>query len=216
MKFLLISRGPLSKNQEMELRRLAGKDLTYLKLLFCITASNKNGGAKSWVIDDLNKFKDLGFEIDICDLNGADKANLLERFEWADIFYFEGGDTPWLYRAINDSGIKEYLPKLLKTRIWIGASAGGCVLSPVFYGSCAEWFKDEPRGFSEGLGLINFQFLPHLNSQYFPENTIVNFEKVRKNFAKIGGKKLYAVDDFGAISVNGDKIKIFGNRIVLD
>lgn len=212
MKFLLVSRGPLSEVQEAELKKLISRDFTGLKLLFCPTAANKENGDKPWVVDDLNKFKDLGFEIDICDLNGADKANLLGRFEQADVLYFEGGDTPWLREAIKASGIEEHLPRLLETRVWLGTSAGGCVLSPVFYESCAEWFKDASLGLSKGLGLINFQFLPHLNSRHFPENTIANIENVKKNLAEVGGKKLYCIDDTGAVSVNGDEIKVFGGE----
>ncbi len=212
MKFLLTSYGLSTKEQELELKNLIGRDFAGLKMFFCITASNKDGGDQSWIIDDLEKLKRLGFIVDICDLNGADRANLLERLEQADVLYFEGGDTPWLREAIKASGIEEHLPRLLETRVWLGTSAGGCVLSPVFYDSCAEWFEDKPRGLSEGLGLIDFQFLPHLNSRHFPENTIANIENVKKNLVEVGGKKLYCIDDAGAVSVNGDEIKVFGGE----
>ncbi|MCI8310179.1 MAG: hypothetical protein HFJ45_08515 [Clostridia bacterium] len=36
--------------------------------------------------------KSFRFKIDVCDINGIDKDNFLPRFEWADIFFFEGGN----------------------------------------------------------------------------------------------------------------------------
>ena len=40
-------------------------------MLFCITASNYEGGEMNeWLIKDLIYFKNLGFKIDVCDING--------------------------------------------------------------------------------------------------------------------------------------------------
>lgn len=94
MKFLLTSGGISNKTIENELKELVGKELKGLKMLFCTTASNYEGGdMNDWLIDDLEKLRSLGFRIDICDINGISKDNFLSRFEWADVFYFEGGNT---------------------------------------------------------------------------------------------------------------------------
>lgn len=94
MKFLLTSGGISNKAIEDELKNLIGKDFKGLKMLFCITASNYEGGEMNeWLIEDLEKFKNLGFKIDVCDINGVSKDNFLPRFQWADVLYFEGGNT---------------------------------------------------------------------------------------------------------------------------
>ena len=210
MKFLLTSAGISNKTIEDELRKLIGKDFKGLKMLFCITASNYEGGEMNdWLIDDLEKLKSLGFKIDICDINGADKENLLKRFEWANVLYFEGGNTQWLRNCIKNSDLEEYLLELLKTRVWIGASAGSCVLCPTICNSCQDLFDENIAGFPiDGLNLVNFQFIPHLNNEYFPKINFENLENASKNLLEIDGKKLYVVDDNGAISVNDENIKI--------
>lgn len=210
MKFLLTSGGISNKTIEDELKNLIDKDFKGLKMLFCTTASNYEGGdMNEWLIEDLEKLKNLGFKIDVCDINGINKENFLPRFEWADVFYFEGGNTQWLRSCIKNSGLEENLLKLLETRIWIGASAGSCVLCPTVCNSCQDLFDEDIQGFpSDGLGLVDFQFVPHLNNEYFPKINFKNLEKASKNLQEIDGKKLYIVDDNGAVSVNNENVKI--------
>lgn len=210
MKFLLTSGGISNKTIEDELKNLIGKDFKGLKMLFCTTASNYEGGdMNEWLIEDLEKFKNLGFKIDVCDINGISKENFLPRFEWADVFYFEGGNTQWLRDCIKKSGLEENLLRLLETRIWIGASAGSCVLCPTVCNSCQDLFDENIVGFpSDGLGFVDFQFVPHLNNKYFPKINFENLENVSKNLREIDGKKLYIVDDNGAVSVNNENVKI--------
>lgn len=210
MKFLLTSCGISNKTIEGELKNLIGKDFKGLKMLFCTTASNYEGGEMNdWLIDDLEKLKSLGFKIDVCDINGVSKDNFLPRFEWADVFYFEGGNTQWLRSCIKNSGLEEHLVKLLETRIWIGASAGSCVLCPTICNSCQDLFDENILGFpNDGLGLVDFQFIPHLNNKFFPKISFENLENASKNLLEIDGKNLYIVDDNGAVSVSKGDIKI--------
>ncbi len=115
----------------------------------------------------------------------------------------------WLRKCIKNSGLEEYLPNLLETRIWIGASAGSCVLCPTICNSCQDLFDENiDENPIDGLNLIDFQFIPHLNNKYFPK---INFENLRiasKNLLKTDGKKLCIVDDNGAVSVNNGIVKI--------
>ena len=55
MKLLLTSGGISNKSIENELKRLINKkDFNNVKMLYCITASNYDGGNMSdWLIDDL-------------------------------------------------------------------------------------------------------------------------------------------------------------------
>lgn len=99
--------------------------------------------------------------------------------------------------------------ELLKTRVWIGASAGSIVLCPTICNSCQDLFDENINGFpSDGLGLVDFQFIPHLNNKQFQKINFENLENASKNLTKIDGEKLYVVDDNSAVSVNNGKIKI--------
>ena len=210
MRLVLTSGGISNKSIEKELRNIIGKDFKDLKMLFCITASNYEGGdMNNWLIDDLLYLKNLGFKIDVCDINGISKENFIPRFEWADVFYFEGGNTQWLRKSIETSGLEEYLRKLLENRVWIGASAGSCVLCPTVCNSCQDLFDEDIKGFPEdGLNFVDFQFVPHFNNEAFPKIRKQNLLNASKNLKEIDGKKLYVIDDNGAIFVNGNDIKV--------
>lgn len=210
MKFLLTSTGISNKTIQDELRSLIGKEFKGLKMLFCTTASNYEGGEMNdWLITNLEKCKSLGFKIDVCDINGINKSNFLPRFEWADILFFEGGNTQWLRKCIKNSGLEEHLLKLLETRIWVGASAGSCVLCPTVYNSCQNLFDSNIQELQiSGLGLVDFQFIPHLNKNSCPKINFENLENASKNLSEIDGKKVYIVDDDGAVVVNNEEVKI--------
>ena len=210
MKIVLTSRGVENKCIENEVKKFIGKDFNNLKMLFCTTASNYEGGEmNNWLIENLVYFKNLGFIIDVCDINGVMAENVLSRFEWADVFFFEGGNTQWLRNCIKTSGLENHLKRLLETRIWIGASAGSCVLCPTVCNSCQDLFDEDIKGFPEdGLGLVDFQFIPHLNNEHFPKIKKENLLNASKNLKTIDGKKLYVVDDNGAVFVNDGNVKV--------
>ncbi len=224
MRLVLTSGGIANKSIEDELKKIIGRDFKDLKLLFCTTASNYDGGEMNeWLIEDIEYLKKLGFKIDICDINGIGIEKLLPRFEWADVFYFEGGNTQWLRKCIKDSKLEAYLGKLLETRVWIGASAGSCVLCPTLCNACQDLYDENIDGFpTDGLNLVNFVFIPHYNNKMCPKITKDNLLRECKNLTENDGKELYVVDDNGAVFVNGDSIRIvsegeyFTVQIVLD
>jgi dipeptidase E len=210
MKLILTSAGIANPSIENELKRLVGKDFNGLRLLFCPTASNyEGGGMNTWLIKDLLKLRDLGFEVDVCDINGVPKEIFLPRFETADVLFFEGGNSQWLRKCIKDSGLEPELPNLLKTRLWVGASAGSIVLCPTVLNGVQELFDEQIKNLpADGLGLVDFQFVPHFNNPHFPKIRQQNLQHAAKNLAKIDGKKLYIMDDNSAISVNSSDQKI--------
>lgn len=210
MKLVLTSGGVSNKSIEKELRNIIGRDFNDLKMLFCTTASNYEGGdMNDWLIEDIIYFKNLGFKIDVCDINGIGIENFLPRFECSDVFYFEGGNTQWLRKCIKTSGLEEHLRNLLKTRVYIGASAGSCVLCPTVCNSCQDLFDENIKGYPiDGLGFVDFQFVPHFNSKWFPKIRKENLLSASKNLKEIDGKKLYVIDDSGAVFVDDANVKV--------
>lgn len=213
MKLVLTSGGVSNKNIEKELRNFVGKEFKDLKMLFCTTASNYDGGDMSdWILEDMIYFKNLGFKIDICDINGIGIEKFLHRFEWSDVFYFEGGNTQWLRKCIRESGLEKYLKELLKTRVWIGASAGSCVLCPTICNSCQDLFDENIEGYpTDGLGFVDFQFVPHFNNKWFPKIRKEHLLSASKNLQEIDGKRLFVVDDNGAVFVDDKNIKVISD-----
>src|SRR3990167_11495576 len=95
-------------------------------------------------------------------------------------------------RWMNKYGLIDILPELLKTKVYVGLSAGSMVTNPdlalrlsqVIYGDDME---EKPM---DGLNYVDFYFLPHLNSPNFPNR----MEKIRE-VDKALPKKIYALDD---------------------
>ena len=213
MKLALTSIGIENESIENELQSMIGRDFKDLKVLFCMTASNYYGGDVSgWLVEDLEFFQKKDCEIDLCDINGLPLDNLLKRFEWADVLYFGGGNTQWLRSCIRKSGLEEHLPRLMETRVWIGVSAGSCVLSPTIANSVQDLCGETIEGYpTDGLGLIDFQIVPHFSHPdrvSFPEFTEENIRKEYPNLTKNDGKKLYALDDDSAIFIDSEILNV--------
>ena len=55
---------------------------------------------------------------------------------------------------------------------------------------------------------VEIHFVPHFNNEAFPKIRKQNLLNASKNLKEIDGKKLYVIDDNGAIFVNGNDIKV--------
>lgn len=177
---------------------------------FVPTAANVEEGDKDWVIDDLVNCKNLGFkQIDIVDISALPKEMWLPRLEAADVLLFEGGNTFHLMHWLEKSGLKELLPEMLKTKVYVGISAGSIVISGKISLVKIHYkgeFDDEG---DDGLGFIDFQIRPHLNSPYFPK---ANPENLEKNAQELG-ETFYAIDDNTAIKVVDGEMEVVSEGV---
>ena len=215
MKLLLTSGGLTNKSIEKALFELVGKKPEDTSLVFIPTASNMEVGDKDWFINDLiNIHKQKFKSVNITDISAVPEDIWRPQLETADILFFEGGNTYHLMRWINKSGLIHILPELLKTKVYVGLSAGSMVTSPdldvllsqVIYGDDAE---EENM---DGLGLTDFYFLPHLNSPFFP----VRMEEKIREAAKTLPKKIYALDDQSALKVVDGKVEVISEGKYLE
>jgi dipeptidase E len=109
---------------------------------------------------------------------------------------------------LKKSGLAEVLPEFLKTKVYVGISAGSMVTCP----SIALSNKDKKvyyekwtgYGSEEGLGLVNFYFRPHLNTRFFPNANSDTFQEIAKTIKE----PIYALDDESALQVIDGSVKI--------
>jgi dipeptidase E len=216
MKLLLTSGGLTNKSISDTLFDLVGKKPEDIALVFIPTASNVERGDKDWLINDFINLKNQDFKsIDIVDISAIDKKLWLPRMEEADVLFFGGGNTYHLMEWMNKSGLAEILPELLKTKVYVGLSAGSMVTNKDLALKISQIVYEEDLDKTEdmkGLNYVDFYFLPHLNSPYFP--------KLREKFIAEAIKdipnKIYALDDQSAIKVIDGKVEIISEGKYLE
>ncbi len=208
MKLLLTSGGLTNKKIVEALFDLVGKKPEDISLVFIPTAANMEKGDKGWFIDDLKNIQKQGFkQIDIADISAVPESVWKPKFEEADVMFFEGGNTYHLMEWINKSGLVKLLPEYLKTKVWVGLSAGSMVTNPDLARKISQAVYEEDFDKDrdmEGLNYVDFYFLPHLNSLYFPLLKEENIRKATKDMIK----KVYAMDDQSALKVVDGKIEV--------
>jgi dipeptidase E len=208
MQLLLTSGGLMNKKITGALFDLVGKKPEDTSLVFIPTASNVEKGDKGWLIDDLINLKKQNFkQIDIADISALPENIWKQKFDEADVLFFEGGNTYHLMEWINKSGLAKLLPEYLKTKVWVGVSAGSMVTNPDLARKISQAIYqedfDKDRDM-EGLNYVDFYFLPHLNSQYFPLLKEENIRKATKDMVK----KVYVADDQTALKVVDGEVEV--------
>lgn len=208
MKLLLTSAGISNQLIADALFGLVGKKPEETSLVFVPTASNVEMGDKTWLIDDLMNLKKQNFRsLDIADISAVEEKFWRPKLEEADVLFFEGGNTFHLMEWINKSGLVSFLPELLKTKVYVGVSAGSMVtnkdlalkISQIVYEEDLDKNEDMP-----GLGFVDFYFLPHLNSLYF---TKMREEFIRQALKEMS-EKIYVLDDQSALKIVDGEIEI--------
>lgn len=208
MKLLLTSCGITNPSLAKALLDLIGKPFSQSTLAYIPTAANVEEGDKGWLIDDLERLKNLKFQsVDIVDISALPQDIWLPRLKVADVLVFGGGNTFHLLYWLEKSGLKDQLAKLLESKVYVGISAGSMVATPslalsqsqkLYYDKIGQ-YKNE-----KALGLVKFQVRPHLNSPHFPN---VNTEFLA-NLAKEIPDHIIALDDNSAVKVVDGSVEI--------
>ena len=134
---------------------------------------------------DMSELTALGFDVEVLDLReyfGRTDA-LREKLFALDMVWVSGGNTFVLRQAMRLSGFDRLVADLCARADFVygGYSAGCCVLSPTLKGLQTV---DDPNNFPfealheviwEGLGVIDYAFLPHYDSDH-PESADIDRE----------------------------------------
>ncbi|HSX24907.1 MAG TPA: Type 1 glutamine amidotransferase-like domain-containing protein [Candidatus Andersenbacteria bacterium] len=206
MKLLLTSAGYKNDSIITALKNLLTADIKQTKLVFIPTAANVERGNKEWLITDLHRCIELGFqEVDIVDIAAVPQHVWLPPLEAADVIMVGGGNAYYLMDQMRKSGLADMLPEILKNRVYVGVSAGSMVMAPKLKEEVLHVIYDEvfEGASNEGLGLVDFLVVPHLNSPYFPR-TAEMIDEVAKRI----NTPLYVIDDESAVQVVDGKAEV--------
>jgi dipeptidase E len=123
---------------------------------------------------DIGSLRNLGLKVELVDLQNyfGHRDNLKQKLEDLGAIFISGGNVFVLRQAMKLSGLDEILKEIRNTNfLYAGYSAAGCVLAPDLKGMDIVDPLDTPyKGQKEiiwdGLGLVDFHFMPHWNSDH--------------------------------------------------
>lgn len=207
MKLLLASGGITNPSICNALIELLGKPIAESNALFIPTAVHAipgspfkiRGGIQSAISDPLGDlgWKSLGI-LELTAFGSLKKEVWFPALQNTDAVLVGGGDCQYLFGWMQKSGLAELLPELLKKIVYVGQSAGSMIMTN--YGT-TYGHHSFPSDTKKCFGLLDFGILPHLDHVMFPNNSLVNLEKIA---AKIP-MPMYLIDDQTALKVTGDK-----------
>lgn len=210
MKLLLTSAGISNPSIHNALVALLGKPVEEANAMFIPTAiyAVRGGGdiARRVINGSLGSpFCELGWKslglLELAALPSIKQELWIPVLEQTDALLVGGGDCQYLCYWMKQSGLADLLPSLLKKIVYVGLSAGSMIMTR--FGTT---FRNHtiPATSDKCLGFVDFALHPHLDHKWFPENSLINLERLAATLSVPS----YAIDDETAIKVIDDKIKV--------
>lgn len=210
MKLLLTSAGISNPAILQALTELLGKPVNESDALFIPTAiyGIRNGGdiVRRVINGSLgDPFCELGWKslglLELTTLPTIKPELWIPILEKTDALLVGGGDCQYLVYWMQRSGLADLLPSLLDKIVYVGLSAGSMVMTR--YGTTYN-NHTLPPDTDKALGLLDFAIHPHLDHEWFPDNSLANIEKLAATLSM----RSYAIDDQTAIRVVGSNVDV--------
>lgn len=210
MKLILASAGFTTEEIIKKCEELVGKPRKSISVAIInesYVAVPKNN--LRWVLNDLNRVRDnFGGKLELVNLLALDLEEIKERIMVNDVVFVVGGHSDYLMNIFNKTGFSNILPELLKTKVYVGSSAGGMILGKrltpeaykKMYGERGEY------GISKFMELVDLTTMPHLDSPHFP-----NRRETLLEAAKSHSGLIYGLRDDCAVVVEDGKIYTIGS-----
>ena len=210
MKLLLTSAGISNTSIHNALVDLLGKPITEASALFVPTAIYAIAGganiSRKVICGSLgDPFCELGWKsmgvLELTALPSIKPALWVPMLQETDALLVGGGDCQYLCYWMQQSGLADLLPSLLRKTVYVGLSAGSMIMTRfgTTYGN-----HTLPADSDKSLGLVDFALHPHLDHEWFPKNSLANLE----NLAATIPVPSYAIDDQTAIKVTDGTVEV--------
>jgi dipeptidase E len=194
MKLLLTSAGITNRSVAAAFLEMVGKPAADIKLAFIPTAANAEEGEKGWFFRQYEDLRRMGITwTDVVDFAAPD-IDWRSRLDECDAFYVSGGNTFYLLDQIRKRKFDVYLKKALRTKVYVGCSAGSIIMTPSIEVASIPPGDTNLPGLTDltGLAYVDFEIEPHCDER--------RFAKIRK-YATDHHKRIYALDDDVAVRV---------------
>ena len=233
MRLLLTSAGIRNTSIHNALVELLGKPIAESSALIIPTAIYPfpGGAGMAWraICGEASSplcglgWKSLGV-LELTALPSIDDEAWIPTVQETDALLVWGGDPLYLCYWMRQSGLADLLPSLRREMVYVGVSAGSMAATATF----GETYRDPPRGSGEaltsedivfatpqgdisrilvtaqGVGLVDFALIPHLDHEDHPDASLANAEK----WAARLPVPTYAIDDQTAIKVVDGAVEV--------
>jgi dipeptidase E len=112
-----------------------------------------------------------------------------------------GGDPHYLCYWMQQSGLADLFPSLLRKTVYVGVSGGSMVMTA--FGTTYDGHNLPPDS-DRALGLVDFALFAHLDHERFPEYSLANLERLTATIPM----PMYALDDQTAIKVTDGNVEV--------
>ena len=231
MKLLLTSSGLHNETLRKTVAGMLDKPVSECNFLFIPTSYHAAQTDMTWLVEDFYNAHRMGWKqflvLDIAVKDSWDKKLWWHMIEEADVIQVGGGNTGYLSYWLQKSGLFDALPELLKTKVYVGISAGSMVvtagLESTNIGQSEDYDLDlnDPRlptgqVSDKTLGLTDFLFRPHWHKPQ-PKYDTLTEESVR-NAYKVLKKPIYLLDDETAIKIVDGTLEVIseGKWVLVD
>jgi dipeptidase E len=210
MKLLLTSAGISNTSIHNALVEFLGKPIAEASALFVPTAIYAFPGgadiARRVICGSLgDPFCELGWKslgvLELTALPSIKQELWVPMLQETDALLVGGGDCQYLCYWMQESGLAALLPSLLRKTVYVGLSAGSMIMTRfgTTYGG-----HTLPAESGKSLGLVDFALHPHLDHEWFPENSLAKLEQLAATISVPS----YAIDDQTAIKVTDGTVEV--------
>lgn len=214
MKLILASSSFDSPETVKKCIEFVGKPASDINFAVISEAMSVEYGDHSWFLEDMDSIRNnFGGNIEFVNLLANNLEKVVERIKAADVIFVGGGNTDYLMTVLNKTGLTDRLPELLKDKVYVGSSAGACVLGhrPA-YKSFSGYNED--KYIDKYSQIIDLTVLPHFHSKYFTNRN----DEWAIDDSKAEDCKVYAISDHSAVVVDDESTYVIGKDylIILD
>jgi len=144
----------------------------------------------------------IGFsEVNFFEPEESSVEERIAAFQETDVVHLSGGEVISFSHRMRSTGCDQLLRQFLERGgVVLGVSAGAMILSRTF--KSASLFKE--RGEFFGLGLFDFEIIPHAGEN-FPRPDLL------QTFAQRNKLSLYVMNDGDIVVLHGKKIRTYGS-----
>lgn len=214
MKLLLCSEGFFTEQLVAKCEELAGKKRDSIGIAVINEAyAVEHDNNLRWVLNNLELVeKNFGGNLELVNLLALDIKVVAERLNKNDVIFVVGGHTDYLMSVFNKTGFAKLLPELLKTKVYVGSSAGSMVVGKrLSYEAYRKIYKEENSyGINKYLDLVDLCVMPHLDNSHFP-----NRKETLTDAVKDHSSVVYGLRDDSAIVVDGEVITTIGSEPII-